>query len=158
MISAKVTLLSQVLGFQAIQEYFQLPPAKLPGAWSQYAVTLGRDATTEPKAALLFRILKWLCSHRFCRKFAACGYLLLRMCAFQGGVGSGSQFHWHESALNLQLFGRKRWFLFHPAMSSNNQQTTLEWLDSTYQQLPPQLKPVCITFEHENRNCNFSCL
>lgn len=88
-------------------------------------------------------VCMYLCMYLLCR----CGWVGWCCVAResnlpQGGAGSGSQFHWHESALNLQVFGRKRWFLFHPAMSSNNQQTTLEWLDSTYQQLPPQLKPV----------------
>ena len=59
------------------------------------------------------------------------------------GSCSGAQFHFHESALNIQLFGTKRWFLYPPAQStSNKQMRSGHWFEQIYPNLQPHEKPL----------------
>jgi ankyrin repeat protein len=53
-----------------------------------------------------------------------------------GGEGSGSPVHFHVSAMNWAIVGRKRWFLWPPAERFWSNKPSLEWLQQDYCNLP----------------------
>lgn len=59
------------------------------------------------------------------------------------GSCSGAQLHFHESAINMQLFGSKRWFLFPASRStSNKQMRSGDWFGNIYPSLGLLDKPI----------------
>ena len=53
-----------------------------------------------------------------------------------GGEGSGSPVHFHISAMNWAVVGRKRWFLWPPAERFWSNKPSLEWLQQDFCNLP----------------------
>ena len=49
---------------------------------------------------------------------------------FLGPPGSGSHMHFHRDALNVLVYGRKRWFLTHPNNTACSRKHPLEWFKS----------------------------
>ena len=59
------------------------------------------------------------------------------------GSCSGAQWHFHESAINVQIFGTKRWFMYPPARStSNKQMRSGAWFEEVLPSLPPLERPI----------------
>eukprot|EP00750_Incisomonas_marina_P033573 INCI9903.3.p1 GENE.INCI9903.3~~INCI9903.3.p1 ORF type:complete len:914 (+),score=125.08 INCI9903.3:211-2952(+) len=96
--ASPVTQILQCIPFE-LQEYLNLPPAGLPGAWRQW--TLGF-----------------------------------------GSSGSGAPLHVHESAVNLVVYGTKRWFVYPPNRAEYSSMPIFEWLRDVYPHLSAEQKPL----------------
>jgi len=44
-----------------------------------------------------------------------------------GPPGSGAPVHFHQDAINFLVYGRKRWFLFHPSDTAYSRKHPLQW-------------------------------
>ena len=65
---------------------------------------------------------------------------------YLGGAHSGAPFHWHQSAYNLLVHGRKRWFITPPAHAAFSMRPARHWLA---EELPRQRKANATLFTCE---------
>jgi ankyrin repeat protein len=56
---------------------------------------------------------------------------------YLGPRGSGAPLHYHGSAWNLLVHGRKRWFLLPPQRAAYSTRPVLEWIERDYARLDP---------------------
>merc|ERR1711957_1159495 len=63
---------------------------------------------------------------------------------YMGPAGSGSQLHWHHTAINVQAYGRKRWFLFPPGNAVFATKPILRWLLEDYPRGVPSRPLECV--------------
>ena len=63
-------------------------------------------------------------------------------CSLWGGTAnSGSGFHYHNAAVNVLFFGKKRWFITPPRYAGISDIEALEWPDRTSAEALPQGLP-----------------
>lgn len=61
---------------------------------------------------------------------------------FVGSALSGAPVHYHGSALNLLVYGRKRWFLFPPSKAFYSVTHPHKWYRDHYNTLPEHERPI----------------
>jgi hypothetical protein len=133
---------------QELQDYLHLPPAGMPGAWTQWTIGMGGSGSGAP----------------FHMHDVAVNIVLKASATWQGGAQTRAR-----SLARLQLFsgmwagcgqnwcrvfrscvdrvdslnqGTKRWFVYPPTYATYSTEPIFEFLRDVYPTLPPHLKPI----------------
>ena len=116
-----------------LQELLTLPPAGMPGVWSEYVLY---PCSVLPLSQVVF-VWRW--------SFGRTMLLASRNGRYTigiGGAGSGAPFHAHEAAVNIVIVGTKRWFLYPPAQADYTTEPIFDWVRDTYPTLSAARRPI----------------